>query len=241
MALFDSGARFDAGLRYDEASPGPVLPLVPRSKRMNQFKLELKKKTVEEKLAMGVTHITAMTGNANYPAATRVPTDAQVQTAQDELAAAKAAADLAENSWKSAIAARDDKEEKWDRVITARANNCEAVTPNDSVALPTTGFPMRSTPSPIGNLPAPGNLRATMGDQEGQIDLIWDAVKGASSYIVECKDHNAPEPWQQAKLLNQSRLTLTGLTQGKTYAFRVRALGSSGEGPWSDEAVKMAP
>ena len=28
---------------------------------------------------------------------------------------------------------------------------------------------------------------------------------------------------------------------GKTYAFRVRALGPNGLGPWSDVAVKMAP
>lgn len=241
MASYDTGAQFDAGQRFDQAGPGPVLPPSPKTKRMNKLKLELQKKSVEEKLAMGLTHITAMTGNANYPAATRVPTDAQVQAAQDDLAAKKAAADTAEAAWKATIAARDVSEINWDTVFTARANNCEAVTPNDSAALATAGFPLRSSPTPIGNLPAPGNLRATMGDLEGQIDLIWDAVKGASSYIVECKEHETAQPWTQTKLLNQSRMTVTGLTSGKIYAFRVRALGSNGEGPWSDEAVKMAP
>ena len=52
---------------------------------MSLFKLELSRKTVETKLGMGETHITSMENNANYPQATRVPTDAQMQTAQDEL------------------------------------------------------------------------------------------------------------------------------------------------------------
>ena len=76
---------------------------------------------------------------------------------------------------------------------------------------------------------------------EGQILLVWDSVHGASSYIVECKEHDTPQPWQQVKILKQVRYTSTDHTPGKTYAFRVRALGPQGEGPWSDEAVKMSP
>jgi hypothetical protein len=122
---------------------------------MTKFKLELFKKKPTDKLAMGATHIAAMTGNPNYPAATRVPTDAQVQTAQDDLAAAESAVDATEIAWKQAIQVRDQKEATWDTVITARANNCEAVTPNDAAALASTGFPLRSGGGPIGSLPAP--------------------------------------------------------------------------------------
>ena len=69
----------------------------------------------------------------------------------------------------------------------------------------------------------------------------WDAVHGAGSYIVECREHDTPQPWQQVKILKQARYTSTDHTPGKTYAFHVRALGPQGEGPWSDEAVKMSP
>ena len=102
---------------------------------MSRFKLELFKKKPADKLVLGATHIAAMTGNANYPQATRVPTDAQVQTAQDELATAQADVDNAEIAWRQKIQVRDQKVDTWDTVITARANNCEAVTPNDLVAL----------------------------------------------------------------------------------------------------------
>ena len=125
--------------------------------------------------------------------------------------------------------------------MTARAGNCEAVTPNDLVALSTTGLPLRTAPGPIGPMPPPSNLRASMSEMEGQINLAWDTVHGASSYIVDCKEHDTPQPWQQVKVVKQSHCTSTDHTPGKVYAFRVRALGTEGEGPWSDEAVKMSP
>jgi hypothetical protein len=93
MARFDSNARFDEHLTYDSGSgPASWVPILQtKSKKMNRFKLELRTKTVPEKLQMGQNHITSMDGNTNYPTATRVPSDAAFQAAQDDLAAAEAA------------------------------------------------------------------------------------------------------------------------------------------------------
>ena len=209
---------------------------------MTKFKLELFKKRPADKLALGATHITAMTGNTNYPAATRVPTDAQVQTAQDDLAAAEADVDNAEVIWKQKIQIRDQKEAAWDTVITARANNCEAVTPNDLAALQSTGFPLRSSGGPIGSLPAPGDLRAKASDKGGEIELRCDTVKGASSYEWECRLHDTPNaPWTTIKTSTATKILVTALTPGVLYGFRVRAVGSAGPGAWSDEATGRAP
>jgi hypothetical protein len=182
-----------------------------------------------------------MAGNTNYPTATRVPTDAQFETAQSELQEAEDEANLLESKWKAANAKRDEKEANWDTIMTACANNCEAVTPDDVPKLSTIGLPLRGEPTLVGDLPAPSNLRATMGDKPGEIDLVWDAIYGAGSYIVECREYSPSTGWSQVKLLRQSKHTVAGLTSGKTYAFRVCVLGPKGEGPWSDEAVKMAP
>ena len=66
-------------------------------------------------------------------------------------------------------------------------------------------------------------------------------VKGAGSYVTECREHGATlGPWQQVKVSTSASFTATGLTPGKEYAFRMKAVGSAGDSPWSDEVVKMA-
>lgn len=242
---FDTpGLRFDAaGLHFDSGGSADLSAYQPRNpNRAMKFKLELSRKTVPEKLQMGTAHITAMTGNLTYPTASRVPTDAQVQTAQDELQAASQEVDAAEITWKQKIQIRDQKVETWDTVITSRANFCEALTPNDLAALASTGFPLRTAPAPVGALPAPGDLRAAATDNEGVIELRCNTVTGASSYEWECKVHdNVAAPWSAIKTSTTSKILVPSLTPGTLYAFRVRAVGSAGPGAWSDEASERAP
>jgi hypothetical protein len=240
---FDTpGLTFDSGLTYDGGGvpgPGPYNP-TKKGKTMSKFKLDLKNKTVAEKLALGENHITSMNGNTNYPAATRVPDDALMQSAQDDLSAADAAADAAETIWKQKIQERDAKEAVWDTVITARANNCEAVTPNDLPALASTGIPLRATPTPVGVLPMPTGLEAKTNGFEGQMDLQCDALSGAHAYEWQCRLHTDGTPWEAVKSTTTRKVTVTGLTPGSVYAFRVRAIGTAGPSPWSDETSKRA-
>lgn len=246
MARFDSSARFDELLTYDSSSaplPWASKP-TSKSKVMNKYKLELNRKTVEEKLTLGTQHIHASTAEPAatfFPASNRVPLNAVVQTVQDELQTAADEVASAEVIWKQKIQARDAKEAAWDQVLKARANYYEAATPNNLEALSSVGLPLRNNPSPLGDLPAPGNLRAVPLNFEGQVDLRCHVVKGAGSYEWECKLHNDAGVWAQVKISLGAGIRVTGLTPLALYAFRVRAIGSAGPGAWSDEVVVRAP
>jgi hypothetical protein len=184
MVRFDSLARLDAGLRFDQPA-GPSLPSQPHRRTMSLIKLDLQNKDVLEKIELGDTHTAAMVGNANYPDAKRVPTDAEVAAALQALKDRKADTDAAELAWKEQLRLRNEAEDGFDVVITARANNCEAITPGNAAALAGVGLPLRAEPVAAGPLGAPQNLRATMGDMDAEIDLMWDRLKGSASNVVE--------------------------------------------------------
>jgi len=129
-----------------------------------------------------------------------------------------------------------------EKALRKRANRVETIANGDEAVLVGAGFEaMNTNPAPIGEVPVPENLKVTISEISGRLDLRWKRIKGAKSYVVDCRTHGAtPGPWQQAKICTSARCSITGLTPGQEYAFRVRAIGAAGEGPWSDEAVKMA-
>jgi hypothetical protein len=109
------------------------------------------------------------------------------------------------------------------------------------VALQSTGFPLRSTGAPLGQLPAPADLRATATDNEGEIELRCKTVTGAGSYEWQCRLHDGNPPWQALKTGTTAKILVPNLTPGVVYAFRVRAIGAAGPGTWADEATERAP
>lgn len=227
MAFYDSATLYDSGAVYDQ-NPKP---------KMIKVTLDLRKKTDDELANYCANHKTKMAGNAAFPtplppAATYDPALADFQA---KLLAYRAALDTADQALMSKEAARGVLE-----TLTAARGNYVEITAGTAANVASAGMTPRAPGSPIGELPAPANLVATMGDLEGEVDVAWNRVRGAASYIIECKLYNDPGAWQQAKISNKSRSTVNGLLSGKKYSFRVRAVGPLGEGAWSDDAVMMA-
>jgi hypothetical protein len=54
-------------------------------------------------------------------------------------------------------------------------------------------------------------------------------------------DPPTPTSWTHAGVATKSRATISGLTSGTRYWFRVAAVNSNGQSGWSDPAAKMAP
>ena len=82
---------------------------------------------------------------------------------------------------------------------------------------------------------------ATSGDNAGEIDLTWSAVRGSRSYVTQYREDVPGTAWITGPLGTRSRATVENLQTAKTYVFRVVAVGTAGQGPWSDESTKLAP
>jgi fibronectin type III domain protein len=85
-------------------------------------------------------------------------------------------------------------------------------------------------------------LGATAGDHDGEIDLSWDTVDGAKSYVIEQSlDPPTVTSWGHAGVSTKSSAAINGLTSGTRYWFRVAAVNANGTSGWSDPATKIAP
>lgn len=233
MALYDSGVFYDSGIHYDE-----VLAPLPR-KKMAKVKLELTKKTDAEVAALAAAHSAAMTGNANFT--TPVPAVAAFTTATTNLNNALAALAAVRTVAATAMTNKETARTALETLLAQRGSYVELTSGGDEAKIESAGFNVRSASAPVGVLAAPGNLVSTAGDNEGDVDLSWNRLRGAGSYEAESMVNTPPGAWQAVKTVTASRLAVTGLTPGTVYAFRVRAVGAAGPGAWSDVAIRRAP
>ena len=134
------------------------------------------------------------------------------------------------------------RDAQWDIVYAAvseLASACEGLT-TDGPTLKSGGWELALDGTPVGQMPQVGNLVATGGDLDGEVDLSWDPIRrGLQSYVAEYAVPPAG-PWMQFYIGRVSKCTCTGLTSGNEYWFRVRALGAAGPGQWSDRGSKRA-
>ncbi len=85
-------------------------------------------------------------------------------------------------------------------------------------------------------------LYATTGDSPGEIDLGWDALMSARSYVVQycvqSDNKKNAEKWQHIDIVTESCCTVSGLKTGKTYGFRVAHISNTGQGKWCEPVFK---
>lgn len=208
--------------------------------------LNLREKSVPEKIQFGRHLVTKMTGNTNFPDAEIDPPLSEITTATDEV----------EDAWdnrknvEEGTAIVHEKETAFDKELTPLGHYVEDVaneTPSTAKSvIQSAGMEVKADAEPVGDLPAPENMQADFGDEEGKIELDSDSVKGASTYIWNVSpDPIAPGSWEMMgdfeSVSTASRFTWEDLTPGAKYHFRGAAVGAAGRGAWSDPVTKRAP
>jgi len=233
MALYDSSAVYDSAF-YDEATPAAE----PSTQtRMKKIKLGLSKSNPANTAQFADGIVESMTGNANFPSPDpTLPTltgDAQaIRDKQAEIEAKEAELSVLRGQLGTL-------NETAKNNIRKLADHVEDKCDGNVDKLRSSGFSLVGDPTPRGPLPQVQNLRVQTSDNEGQLGVRYNPIIGAASYVVEYS--TSPDgPWTQATITTRASHTITGLTSGTKYWLRVRAVGTTGFGPWSDPACRMA-
>lgn len=228
---YDSGIHYDSGLRYDD--PGLAQP----KHRMEKVKLNLRLKTLDEKTDLTAMIVTKTTGNANFP--TPNPPLADLTSKRTAVLAKKAAVDAARSTLAQLEDELDALERELDALLTSFGAYLQNASGGDGPKILSAGVEIASKPSPIGELLPPGNLRSSGGDHDGEVDCMWDPVRGANAYIARCAT-STNGPWTNFYTGTNSKCTAPNLTSGTEYFFEVAAVGAAGQSAWSDIAKKRA-
>lgn len=208
---------------------------------MPRIKLNFIRLPLTEKITRARQIVAALTGNASFP--TPTPALALVISAIDDFETAFIATQAARQDAKAKTSDQQQKEDALDRIITQLASYVEAASGDNEVLIQSAGMDVRATPSVTTETPAaPSSLAATAGDRDGEIDLTWDTLFGARSYVIEKSgDPPTATSWSHSAVATKSRATIEGLTSGTRYWFRVAAINVNGQSGWSDPAMKIAP
>lgn len=207
---------------------------------MAQVKLNLQALTIPEKVQKMRQIVTAMTGNANFP--TPDPTLVALSDGADALEAAYNVAQAARETAKQKTDLQDAANAAANTLLTAEGNYVQSKSGGDLVKIQSAGMDVRAEAAPIGDLPAPGNVSASEGDHDGEIDIHWNRVRGAKSYVVQyTTTPTTAASWVNGPIATKTKATVTGLTSATKFYLRVAAIGAAGQGAFSELASQVAP
>lgn len=207
---------------------------------MAKVKLGLDRMSVAELLEFAKQVVSAMTGNPNFT--TPNPPLAQITTAADNLDTARQAALLARSEAKTKTTIQNQREDELRAFLRKMALYVENIGGEDEAVITSAGMNTKAPATPGGATGLVEGFNSTTGDSDGEIDLGWNSLANAASYVVEQSLQGPPNAvWTQVKTTTQSKVTITGLQSGTRYWFRVAAVGPQGQGGWSDISARIAP
>lgn len=209
---------------------------------MAKVKLNLRSLSPTEKTAKARQIVSSLTGNPDFT--TPHPPLPQVTAAADALDDAFADAQTAKQTVLTKNSILRETNDALDGQLKQLASYIESISGNDESMILSAGVGIKNAVSSGISTPltAPAGLSAAEGDHDGEIDLNWDKVKNAKSYVVERSiDPPTATSWAYETVSSKSSTTIIGLTSGTRYWFRVAAVLAAGQTGWSDPTTKIAP
>jgi hypothetical protein len=222
------------GTFYDDVPPSPS-----ERKKMIKVVLNLSKKTILETIALARKVKTKLTGNAKFPSPD--PALTVLDTATTDCETANNNYESGKDTLKQLLDIRNQKWDALNSLLTAEASyvgNHASTTADVESA----GFAASAPAGPVAIPQQVHNVSVTTGDNDGSLDVHWDADATAKTFELETSpDPMTPAGFTHRDTVTKSSATLTGFTSGSRVWVRVRAINSKGKGPWSDAVSKIVP
>ncbi len=210
---------------------------------MAKVKLNLARRSVDEKLTFGDGIKNGITNNATtFP--DPVPNMTAYGALITDLRTKNNAVTTAKAALKAAYTALAASEAAFDAGTTTLGEYVQTKSGGEQAKIESAGMSVKAPNTPIGPLGQVENLSVTVGDDDGELELSWDPVRGAKSYEIQvCPDPITPANWRSLAPSTKSKKTLKNLPSGQRTWVRVRAIAPKEEndGAWSDPAVKVVP
>jgi hypothetical protein len=207
---------------------------------MALIKVGVTKLSVPAKIQFTRQIVLDMSNNPNF-AAPSPDLDTLSQAAASLESAYNAALQARANA-KTQTSIMGQKSAVLDSLLMQEASYVQNSSGGDKAKIESAGFDVRDTPTPIGQMPPPGEPKAVPSPHSGTINLSWKKVRGAKSYLIErALDSNQPLEWAVATMSTKSKVAVNTMTSGLRYWFRVAAVGSAGPGAWSEPISKIVP
>lgn len=177
-----------------------------------------------EKTVFADKVISAMTGNTALPSP--YPTVATLSATNANLKAAIAAASL---GGINTTATEHEKEAVLERTLKAIAGYVEYEANNNEAIVLSSGYNVKQTAGKVIK-----GFNVTQGALSGTALLETKNIGNCSFVWALCLDPLSANAWEQQKITLQSKTTITGLTPGVKYWFRVALITKDGQQSWSD-------
>ena len=192
---------------------------------------------IVDKLLQGAVIIAKSTDNPDVPGNEAAVT--RLAAAQAAFAAANAAFESIRLQAKELLSARDNAVAEWNSAINSLAALTESITGGDPAKILGTGFGVRSPKSPTQAVEQISEVLVSYDLHPGYSIVEWKPLENASVYRVQCCPGATPDGvWKESGTSTESMFRANGATPGQPCWYRVAAINSLGQGPWSAPAPR---
>jgi len=211
-----------------------------RKNTLKKAKIAFMNLTIPQKIAKATSVVGQMTGNANFT--TPDPALADVTAKVASMENVQAAADAIRTASVAQTALMHRTEEELDAMITKLGSYVTDTSAGDEAKILSSGFAVADTPGPVGELYPPQDFYGTPGDEEGEVNLMWNRLKnvGKHTYNVFGRKYGSGEDFVLMAGTDQTKVDIKGLDPGVKYDFYVVGVKENQPGPASETIVVKA-